>query len=364
MNTDILIVGGGLSGLSIARQLQSLNVDYHLVEARPRLGGRILTQSLDYQGKTGYFDLGPAWFWPGQPRIAQLMKELNLTAFLQYAKGELNFEDEQGQVFRGRGYASMAGSYRLQGGLAKLVDSIAQQLDQTRLSLGLKVVSFEKSTDSILANCVDSQNSRQANINCKRVILALPPRIIADQIAFNPPLPPKAIAQMSKIPTWMAGEAKIVAVYDRPFWKEAGLSGDAMSRLGPMAEIHDASPHHEQLSALFGFVGVPAINRHNNVDQLLQNAQTQLVRLFGKEALNPIELIFQDWSQEPETATKLDFLRQYGHPSYGLPHILTNLWQGKLILSSTEIATSFGGYLEGALEASEMTLKTLLNSLH
>lgn len=29
------------------------------------------------------------------------------------------------------------------------------------------------------------------------------------------------------------------AIYDRPFWREAGLSGTAQSMVGPLAEIHD-----------------------------------------------------------------------------------------------------------------------------
>ncbi len=38
----------------------------------------------------------------------------------------------------------------------------------------------------------------------------------------------------------MAGHAKVVALYERPFWREQGLSGDAISHCGTLAEIHDA----------------------------------------------------------------------------------------------------------------------------
>ena len=41
MDTDILIVGGGLAGLSIAWQLEQKGLDYRLIEARDRFGGRI-----------------------------------------------------------------------------------------------------------------------------------------------------------------------------------------------------------------------------------------------------------------------------------------------------------------------------------
>ncbi len=47
----------------------------------------------------------------------------------------------------------------------------------------------------------------------------------------------------------------------RPFWREKGLSGDAMSRYGPLVEVHDATDPKTGLGALFGFVGVPATGR-------------------------------------------------------------------------------------------------------
>ena len=64
-----LIVGGGLSGLALADALEAQGKDYLLLEARARFGGRIETR---HEGGAG-FDLGPAWFWDGQPRIAALI---------------------------------------------------------------------------------------------------------------------------------------------------------------------------------------------------------------------------------------------------------------------------------------------------
>ena len=74
MQTDILIVGGGLSGLALADHLARQGTDFLLVEAQERLGGRIMTK--DIAG--GRFDLGPAWFWPGQPRMAALSRRFNI----------------------------------------------------------------------------------------------------------------------------------------------------------------------------------------------------------------------------------------------------------------------------------------------
>ena len=59
----------------------------------------------------------------------------------------------------------------------------------------------------------------------------------------------------------MAGHAKFFAVYDSPFWRNNGLCGTAVSRKGPMAEIHDATPAAENQFVLFGFVGLNPAKR-------------------------------------------------------------------------------------------------------
>ncbi|GAA3332831.1 hypothetical protein GCM10020331_094480 [Ectobacillus funiculus] len=80
---------------------------------------------------------------------------------------------------------------------------------------------------------------------------------------FSPSLPPNLITDIVKKPTWMAGQAKVVAVYDRPFWRELGLSGYVLSAVGPLEEIYDASPNKGP-GALFGFFGMPPAAREKN----------------------------------------------------------------------------------------------------
>ncbi|EDT04545.1 hypothetical protein BamIOP4010DRAFT_1927 [Burkholderia ambifaria IOP40-10] len=60
----------------------------------------------------------------------------------------------------------------------------------------------------------------------------------------------------------MAPHAKYIAIYDTPFWRDQGLSGEARSARGPFGEIHDASMPGG-CAALFGFFGVPAQVRQN-----------------------------------------------------------------------------------------------------
>lgn len=355
MNTEILIVGGGLCGLSLARQLQAAGCDWQLVEARDRWGGRILTEVVDGQG----YDLGPSWFWPGQPRIESLLKQLELSRFDQVYQGDLIYQDETGQVQRGQGMASMQGSWRLKGGLAKLIDKLVAALPAERLHPGTTISKLTEGTDISVA--IEASTDNAVVFKANQVVLALPPRI-ASQLDFSPALSEQAIKAAKEIPTWMAGHAKAVAIYNAPFWKEHGLSGDAMSRRGPLAEIHDASPAEGGPYALFGFVGTPANHRNGNEDALKEAIYNQLGQLFGEEGAAPERLLLQDWAFDPYTAIELDQIPLHRHPTYARPDVLTNLWNGRLHFGSTEMGAQFGGFLEGALEVAYELAGSLMKS--
>ena len=359
MDVETLIVGGGLAGLAIARELQRLKRPYHLVEARQRIGGRILTQSVDLGDKIAAFDLGPSWFWPGQERIEALIDELGLFAFEQYSDGGLVYENEQGRVQHVEGYASMRGSLRVRGGLSCLVEALARDIPDASIRLDHRVSAVRRDGDLMLSCVVHAGSEMELIIRSQNVVLALPPRLAASTIDLGEVLPRPKLKMMAAIPTWMAGHAKVVAVYERPFWRERGLSGDAMSRRGPLTEIHDASPHEGGPYALFGFVGVPAQGR---IDErgLRNECVQQLARLFGPQAGEPIDLMLKDWAQDVLTAASLDRTPLTHHPAYGLPKALSSLCDGRLILGSTETAMQFGGYLEGALEAAERCVVELL----
>lgn len=340
MQTEIAIVGGGLAGLSLANRLNLAGRDFTLFEARNRLGGRICALETDQ----GAVDLGPSWFWPGQPRMAALVTALGLRVFPQFSKGDVCLEDATGRVYRGAGYASMEGSFRVAGGMKAIVDAIAATLPADRLHLSARVESISRTGSITLANGA----SCQADI----IVLALPPRVAASLI-FDPPFDPETHAALTAIPTWMAGQAKFVTTYDRPFWRDAGLSGDVMSRRGPLMEIHDASGPEGLPAALFGFLGIPASHRVGRSLEIEREALAQLTRLFGPDAGTPKSCTLQDWAFQPETATKDDLTPPSTHPDYHLPTRLSGLWNGRLQFAATEVAPEMGGYLEGALAAAE-----------
>ena len=347
MHTQTLIIGGGLSGLSLAYRLQQAKHGYHLVEARQRRGGRI--NSLDIAGTK--FDLGPSWIWPGQTRVAQLAADLGLHLFEQWSSGGQLYEQPSGDVQRNAGFMSLAGSLRIGGGTSALTDTLAGQLDPTRVQTGRVARAIQDGPAAVFS---DGQT-----ITADRIVLCLPPRLTA-QLSFAPALPQNAMSALLNIATWMGAHAKFVAGYPTPFWRARNLSGDASSRRGPMVEIHDASPISGAFGALFGFIGVPADVRVQAGGALQTTAIDQLANLFGPDARAPLATKLEDWSQDPLTATPADATPPPGHPAYKMPDALQDMWNGKLIFAITEMAPDNGGLIEGALAAAETAAAQIL----
>lgn len=347
--TQVAIVGGGLAGLALAERLQQAGLDFQVFEARERLGGRV--ESVTCMGAG--FDLGPAWFWSIQPRMATLCDRLGLPVFEQYSTGDLLFEDAERQVRRGAGYASMEGSLRIEGGAGALTAALAARLPEQKVHLRAPVQKV----------CADGQLTLNDGScwHADRFVLAVPPRV-ASELHFEPALSGDERQLLAGTPTWMAGVAKFLAVYDEPFWRQDGLSGDAMSRSGPLMEIHDAASRSGRPGALFGFYGVAAHIRRDHPDELVAATQAQLERLFGPQARAPVQTFLRDWALAPETATEADQQPPSQHPTYGLPQSLSGAWEGRLLLGASEMARVNGGYMEGALEQAESLTQILLEA--
>lgn len=347
--TDVAIIGGGLAGLTVATLLHRAGIAVRVFEARARFGGRIAAVA----EPEGRVDLGPSWFWPGQPRMARLVAELGLRAFPQHAAGDIVFEDAAGTVHRGMGYASMEGAFRVEGGMTGLIEGLVARLPAECLHLSSAAEGIDDGAVWLAGGTACTS---------RHVVLAIPPRLAAG-LRYDPPLSETARLSLAAIPTWMAGHAKFVAIYDRPFWREKGLSGDALSRHGPLAEIHDASGVEGQPAALFGFLGIPAVARQDHASEIGTLALDQLARIFGPEAARPVHTALQDWAREPWTATLADQTPPPGHPAYGLPQALVGLADGRLHVAATETAPNMGGLMEGALASAEHVARVIVEDM-
>ncbi len=343
-DTDVLIAGGGLSGCVVARALASHGVDFQLVEARDRLGGRILSPAMD--DGTAAVDLGPSWFWPHQQSLIQLIQSLGMAehVYEQSHKGASVIEYSNGQLEQRIGAVSMAGSYRIDGGMQALVDKVADAIPVAAVRRGTRLVTISRERDVYQAGVATSGGLQK--INCRRIVLALPPRLVAAGID-GPGINPSHRKALDSVSTWMATEAKLTLVYDEPFWLQTGLSGDAMSQIGPMGEIHDATPRHHPGGALFGFLlARPQQRRHRKVE-IVQQAIEQVQRLFNTDR-TPLKTDYRDWSSDEYTASPLDSAGARAHPATDLRQI--DIGQN-IYWAVSETASQDAGYLEGAVQA-------------
>ncbi|WP_421383232.1 flavin monoamine oxidase family protein [Bacillus salacetis] len=355
MKDPIIIVGAGLSGLRAASLLTSQGIECRVLEARSRIGGRVLSRAVEVSPEIGRFDLGPTWFWPDhEPVISNLVTELGLQTIIQHTDGAVLLEQSKnGPVQRHLlPEGAVQKSVRLVGGVQSLIEAVFATLPSGVIELDTRVIGVSEDEEGRITVEAERSDGHLKKISAGAVIFALPPRIVAEHIDFSPALPRELAASLKNKPTWMAGQAKVLAVYEHPFWREDGLSGQVMSWAGPLQEIHDASPETGH-GAFFGFFGLSAADRRElGEEKILELVVRQLERLFGPAAAKPISLLYKDWSSDAETAVEEDLQPLNSFPDYGLP-VKSGTWEKKIIFAGTETSPEFGGHLEGALRSAE-----------
>ena len=369
----VAIIGGGLSGLYAALLLEQQGIeDYVLLEARSTFGGRILsvspagTDESDHDSSHTFdrFDLGPTWFWPElQPQLDRLVGGLALERFEQDDVGSMIIErsPHEGPLRVDSSYAASPPSMRLVGGMNMLVAALRKKLPQDRLYVGHRVKRVRHVGQQIEMDAEDS-HERPITYRVQFVLLAVPPRLATSTIDFTPALPDSISRAWSTTATWMASHAKYVAVYDRPFWRDRGFSGEARSAVGPLAEIHDASMPGGS-AALFGFFGIPARTRKRVPQQeLLLHCRAQFKRMFGAEAERPKAELIKDWATDPLTATAVDLDGTAGHGAAPKATVASGPWHGRLAGIASEWSARFPGYLAGAVDAATIGVREAIHA--
>ncbi|OEF57360.1 monoamine oxidase [Enterovibrio norvegicus] len=360
--TDTLIIGGGLSGLYAAHLLEQQGQDYVLFEARDRFGGRIVSASLNNDNQ-GQVDLGPSWYWPNiNPQLGALIDALNISTYKQFSHGHYLVDKMRGAPPQAIniGYDIMPDTFRLQGGMQMLVNGLLDKLPSKNGLLNTQVTAVSKQTDDTYA-VEYKHNGDVGTLMAKHIVFAMPLRLVSQNITFHPALDPALKKAFDSTDTWMAAHAKAVLIYETPFWREMGFSGSVNSNVGPLVEIHDASPEingKPEYGAIMGFMGINGSARKTAGDETLKKLiLQQAVRLFGQAAQHPISIEYVDWYQEPFTATKEDIASSHG--VYGIK--TKDMSHPNIVFAGTEASRNYGGYLEGALDAANTAVSKLVS---
>jgi monoamine oxidase len=96
MDADVAIVGAGLAGLTAARDVEAQGASAIVLEARDRVGGRLLNEDI---GGGQVVEVGGQWIGPGQERVAALARELGIETFPTWSDGD-NLIDVGGKLTR------------------------------------------------------------------------------------------------------------------------------------------------------------------------------------------------------------------------------------------------------------------------
>jgi monoamine oxidase len=334
----VIIVGGGLSGLTTSYLLSKKNIQVTVLEASSRLGGRIQTikGSLDTP-----LELGATWFSDMHQNLISLMDRLGLKKYPQFSKGTSLFQTksfEPPQKF----FVPEAEnpSYRIAGGTQTLIDALVNCIPSENIKLNTGVVSIKEIENEIVVETIHGER-----FHADKAILCLPPQLIHSKIKFSPLLPENIIQILPTVQTWMAGAIKFVLEFEKPFWREKGYSGMLYSHAGIVVEMYDHTNVEENKFGFTGFLNGGASSYSQEVRKEL--VLRQLTELLGEDILNFNYYTDKIWTDEYVLSGNQ--IIQRPHQNNGHPLLQKSYMNNKLHFAGTESATEFSGYMEGAI---------------
>lgn len=334
----VIIVGGGLSGLTTSYLLSKKNIQVTVLEASSRLGGRIQTikGSLDTP-----LEMGATWFSDMHQNLNSLIDTLGLKKYPQFSKGTSLFQTksfEPPQKF----FVSEAEnpSYRIAGGTQTLIDAMVNCIPSENIKLNNGVVSIKEIENEIAVETVHGER-----FYADKVILCLPPQLIHSKIKFSPLLPENIVQILPTVQTWMAGAIKFVLEFKNPFWREKGYSGMLYSHAGIVVEMYDHTNVEENKFGFTGFLNGGASSYSQEVRKEL--VLRQLTELLGEDILNFNYYTDKIWTDEYVLSGNQ--IIQRPHQNNGHPLLQKSYMNDKLHFAGTESATEFSGYMEGAI---------------
>lgn len=338
----VIIIGAGLCGLTTAYRLQQADIPFIILEARDRMGGRILT----VRNESGTpMEMGATWLGKKHTAINALLEELGIGISEQYLGEQAIYEPlstSPPQLVQLP--PNNEPSYRIVGTSSALTEALAKRLPPKSIHLEQVVQRIEKYGDGFAVH------TQAATFTGSVIVSTLPPRLLMQTIACTPTWPEALQTIANHTHTWMGESIKVGFTYPAPFWRTKGLSGTLFSNVGPVGEMYDHSDDAQGYYALKGFLNgaYHPLTKAERCELVLQ----QLRKYYGEQADQYTTYEEGVWRHEPYTFTDYEQSllphQNNGHAIFRQP-----IFGGRFYIGGAETASAFPGYMDGAVRQGE-----------
>lgn len=343
MNTiksDIIIIGAGLTGLTLAYLFKNSGYNIIIIEARTRKGGRIYTAT---QLQNTPIEMGATWLANNHTYLNRLLKELNLDTFEQKLGDKAIYEPTSLAPHQLVTLPKNSDfSYRIKGGTSQLIERLGQSIPEENIYYNHVVSNIKEHHDTLTLET--NQNTFEANL----VVSTLPPHLLQSSIKTEPQLPIHFQDVMENTHTWMGESIKVGLRFETQFWRANNSSGTIFSNVGPIPEFYDHCNYEDTLFALKGFFNSSyfSLTQEERLNMILN----QLRKYYGDIVNTYTSYEEKVWRNDPYTHTN--------YISHILPHqnngheLYKQIYlDGKLYIAGAETASDFSGYMEGAIRS-------------
>ena len=243
---------------------------------------------------------------------------------------------------------------RFVGGTSEIPRRLAA-LIADHIVLSVPVQLIEHSADSVAVHCRGGLVARG-----RRVIVAISPTL-AGRIMYDPALPGVRDQLTQRLPNGSA--MKAFFIYDEPFWRNDGFNGQFISDIGPARMSNDTCIPGDDHGVILLFLEGDQARSYGRLPeaQRREALTAELVRHYGSAAAKPEFYVDGEWSERRWT-------RGCYNANHG-PHVWTTYGAalsvpiGVIHWASTDTATSWSAYMEGAVDAGERAAREIVDEL-
>lgn len=242
---------------------------------------------------------------------------------------------------------------RVRGGIWTVAERLAAELGDA-VRTGVLVTGLVQDAEQVSVVLADGERLR-----ARRALLTLPPWL-AQKLSYDPELPSWREDVVHR--TTPGSVVKAFAIYERPWWREHGWSGQMSADEGPVRVSFDTTDPGCQRGVLMGFFEGSEAETVSRLSVSLRRRLflESLSGVFGPQAAEALDYVDRDWVTDP-----------YTQGCHGA-HFAPGLWRvngqllaepfGRIHFAGAEYSSEFNGYIEGALLSAQEAASTIVRA--